>query len=86
MIADAVSIRDTDHKHDKIGVPMIEQGIVTAPVIIKDNVWIGYGVTILKGVEIGEGSIVAAGSVVTKNIPPYSIAGGIPSKVIKMRK
>ncbi|WP_264367794.1 DapH/DapD/GlmU-related protein [Paraglaciecola mesophila] len=65
---------------------MIEQGIVTAPVIIKDNVWIGYGVTILKGVEIGEGSIVAAGSVVTKNIPPYSIAGGIPSKVIKMRK
>lgn len=55
------------------------------PVIIEDDVWIGTNVTILKGVTIGTGSIVAAGAVVTKSQPPYSIIGGIPAKVIKNR-
>jgi len=54
-------------------------------VIIERDVWIGANVTILKGVAIGEGSIIAAGSVVTKNIPPYSIAGGVPAKVIRKK-
>ena len=54
-------------------------------VIICDDVWIGANVTVLKGVNIGCGSIVAAGEVVTKNIPPYSIAGGVPARVIKDR-
>lgn len=54
-----------------------------APVIIEKNVWITVGVIILSGVRIGEGSIITAGSVVTKDIPPYSLAGGIPAKVIK---
>src|SRR5690606_1472373 len=53
------------------------------PVYIEDNVWIATRATILKGVRIGEGSVVAAGAVVTKDIPPYSIAAGIPAKVIK---
>lgn len=53
-----------------------------APVIIRKNVWIAVGVTILPGVEIGEGSIITAGSVVSKNIPPMVIAGGNPAKVI----
>ncbi|OJV44757.1 MAG: hypothetical protein BGO29_09375 [Bacteroidales bacterium 36-12] len=52
---------------------------------IDDDVWIGHGAIILSGVIIGRGSIVAAGTVVTKNIPPYSIVGGNPSKIIKMR-
>ena len=54
-------------------------------VIINEDVWCGVNVTILKGVTIGRGAIIAAGSVVTKNIPPYCIAGGVPAKLIKIR-
>lgn len=56
-----------------------------APVIIEDDVWTGANITILKGVTIGRGSIVAAGAVVTKSCPPYSIIGGVPAKIIKYR-
>lgn len=54
-------------------------------VIVGNDVWIGNGVTILSGVEIGHGAVIAAGSVVTRSIPPYSIAGGVPAKVIRLR-
>lgn len=54
----------------------------SAPVIIEDNAWVGAGATILKGVTIGYGSIVAAGAVVTKSIPPLSIAAGNPCKIV----
>ena len=55
----------------------------TAPVTIHDNVWVGANATILPGVTIGECSIVAAGALVNKDIPPYSVVAGIPAKVIK---
>lgn len=55
------------------------------PVVIEDDVWCGANVTILKGVTIGYGSVVAAGAMVTKSFPPYSIIGGIPAKLLKMR-
>lgn len=55
------------------------------PVVIEDDVWCGANVTILKGVTIGRGSVVAAGAVVTKSCAPYSIIGGVPAKLIKMR-
>lgn len=55
------------------------------PVIIEDDVWCGANVTILKGVTIGHGSVVAAGAVVTKSFPPYSIIGGVPAKLLRMR-
>jgi len=55
------------------------------PVVIEDHVWIGAKATILTGVRLGEGSIIGAGAVVTKDIPPYSIAVGVPAKVIKQR-
>ena len=52
---------------------------------IGNDVWIGHGVKLLEGIKIGDGSVIAAGSVVTKDIPPYTICGGIPSRVIKQR-
>lgn len=71
-----------DHDH------AIEQGhataeLITKPIIIEDNVWVGANCTILKGIHIGKGSVVAAGSVVTKNVPSYSIVAGVPAKIIK---
>ena len=56
-----------------------------APIVIEDDVWCGANVTILKGVTIGRGSIVAAGAVVTTSFPPYSIIGGVPAKFLKKR-
>lgn len=53
--------------------------------VIGNDVWVGYGVTILNGVNVGDGAIIAAGSVVTKDVPPYSIVGGNPAKVIRLR-
>jgi serine acetyltransferase len=54
----------------------------SAPIVIEDDVWIGCNVTILKGVTIGRGSVVAAGAVVTKSCPPYSLIGGVPARII----
>lgn len=69
-----------DHDHGVNG------GFVVAPVVIRKKVWIGANVTILKGVEIGENAIVAAGSVVTKDVPANSVVGGVPAKVLKYLK
>lgn len=80
-----------DHRTDLIGRYIID---ITdkdklpendAPVVIEDDVWCGANVTILKGVTIGRGSVVAAGAVVTKSFPPYSIIGGVPARLLKMR-
>jgi len=60
-------------------------GCLIKPVIIKDNVWIGTRAIILPGVTIEEGAVIGAGSIVTKNIPPYTIAVGNPARVIKNR-
>ena len=85
MIADQVSIRDTGHVFADSGTPMKDQGITTGPIYIEDDVWIGHGVIVLKGVRIGRGSIVAAGAVVTKDVEPYTIVGGVPAKPIGVR-
>jgi len=54
-----------------------------SPIVIENNVWIGTNSTILKGVKIGEGSVIAAGSVVNRDIPPRSLAGGVPAKILR---
>lgn len=61
------------------------EAISKGDIIVDDDVWIGYGATIMSGVHIGQGAIVAAGAVVTKDVPPYAIVGGVPAKVIKYR-
>jgi acetyltransferase-like isoleucine patch superfamily enzyme len=80
-----------DHRMDIIGkyiIDVLDDEKLPAndlPVVIEDDVWVGANVTILKGVTIGRGSVVAAGAVVTKSCEPYSIIGGVPAKLIKMR-
>lgn len=85
----SVTIITGDHRTDVIG-KYIKDVTQKLPendkdVVIEDDVWIGTNVTILKGVTIGHGSIVAAGAVVTKSFPAYSIIGGCPAKLLKMR-
>ncbi|MEO6520456.1 MAG: acyltransferase [Mucilaginibacter sp.] len=60
--------------------------VLTAPIVIKDKAWINFNAIILKGVTIGEGAVVAAGAVVTKDVPPYAVVGGNPATIIKMLK
>lgn len=78
-----------DHRTDVIGKFIMDSHDKLpendAPVVIEDDVWTGANVTILKGVTIGRGSVIAAGAVVTKSCPPYSIIGGVPAKVLKYR-
>lgn len=78
-----------DHRIDVIGKYIIDSHEKLpendAPVVIEDDVWTGANITILKGVTIGRGSVVAAGAVVNKSCPPYSIIGGVPAKVLKFR-
>lgn len=61
------------------------EGISKGNIVIGDDVWIGYGATILSGINIGQGAIIAAGAVVANDVPPYSIVGGVPAKIIKYR-
>lgn len=82
LIGTNVEIYDSDF-HSTNTKRFGEKNYRTAPVKIGDNVWIGSNVKILKGVEIGENSVISNGSIVTKSIPPDAIAGGIPAKKIK---
>ena len=86
VISERVVMRDSDnHAVYNFGesVQNTERRMITAPIVVEDHVWIGMKVTILKGVTIGEGSIIAAGSIVTRSIPPHCLAAGVPAKVIK---
>lgn len=74
------------HIYEDTELPIIEQGRTASGIKISDNVWLGASVKVLDGVTIGEGAIIAAGAVVTGDIPAFAIAGGIPAKVIKLRK
>jgi len=85
IIGEFVSIRDANHGM-KLGKPMRYQPHTLKNIRIGQDVWIARGSCILAGVTIGEGSVIGANSVVTKDIPPHSIAAGVPAKVIKKRE
>ncbi len=86
MTGPYVKIFAFNHGTKVSDIPMIKQPETEADVIIGDDVWIGAGVIILPGCKIGNGVVVAAGSVVTKDIPDNVIVAGIPAKIIKERK
>ncbi len=84
-----VTIMDGDHNIFQLGRYMldVQEKLPESdlPVCVEDDVWVGTGAIILKGVVIGRGAIIAAGAVVTRDVPRYAILGGIPAKVIRMR-
>lgn len=84
-IAAEVFIANRDHVFEETGTPIMDQGFVSKDVVIGDLVWIGRGAMILPGVHIGKEAIVAAGAVVTKDVPDGAIVGGVPAKVLKSR-
>lgn len=85
MIASGCCIVAFDHGTDLKSGPMIRQKLVEAPIFIEDDVWIAANVTITSGVRIGTGAIVAANSVVTKDVPPLTVVGGVPARILKTR-
>lgn len=84
LMGPGVKIFSSNHKTVKNQI-MNQQEWLEKDVEIGDDVWLGANVVVVAGVKIGDGSIIAAGAVVTKDIPPYSIAGGVPARVIKKR-
>lgn len=82
-LAQGITVTALNHNFADKGLRIDEQGVSTAPVTIGDDIWIGANAVILPGVTIGNHSVVAAGAVVTKDIPPHSLVAGVPAKIIK---
>lgn len=72
-----------NHVFDDPNLPFVEQGITAQGIIIEDDVWLGASTIVTDGVRIGKGAVVAAGAVVTKDVPPHTVVGGVPAKPIK---
>ena len=86
VIADRAMFIDFDHGVVEVERPIRVQGIYMRECVVGSNVWIGYGACFLRGVQVGDNSIVGTNSVVTKNVPANSVVGGVPAKVIRMRE
>jgi acetyltransferase-like isoleucine patch superfamily enzyme len=85
VIADRVMLIDFDHGMVEVDRPIRHQGIYKRDVRVGNNVWIGYGACILRGVTIGDNAVIGTSAVVTKDIPANAVAGGVPARVIRMR-
>ena len=86
VIADRAMFIDFDHGVVEVERPIRQQGIYKRDVEVGSNVWIGYGACILRGVRVGDNSIVGTNSVVTKDVPANAVVAGIPARVIRMRE
>ena len=82
-LAQGITITALNHNFDNPEMRIDEQGVSTTPVILGDDIWIGANAVVLPGVSIGNHSVVAAGAVVTKDVPPHSLVAGVPAKIIK---
>ncbi len=86
VIADRAMFIDFDHGVVEVERPIRQQGIYKRDVEVGSNVWIGYGACILRGVRVGDNSIVGTNSVVTKDVPANAVVAGVPARVIRMRE
>lgn len=86
IVADGVYICDFDHAFADIHVPIKDQGIVKSPVRIGADTWIGVKATVLRGATVGHGSVLGAHTVVTGNVPAYSVVVGVPGRVVRDRR
>lgn len=86
IVAGHTYIGGGQYHTERVDIPIVDQGHIHGQkLVIEDNVWIGAGAVIVNGVTVGHDAIVAAGAVVTKDVPPFSIVGGVPAKVIRVR-
>lgn len=81
--APQVQLLAVNHVYTDPSRPMVEQGITAEGIVVEDDVWIGAGAIITDGVRIGKGAVVAAGAVVTEDVPPHTVVGGVPARVLK---
>jgi acetyltransferase-like isoleucine patch superfamily enzyme len=85
LIGQRVSFHSENHRFERTDIPIKEQGVTRQGIVVEDDCWIGAGSIILAGVTIGHGSIIGAGSVVTRSVPPMSVAAGVPAKILRQR-
>lgn len=83
MFAQNVVLSGLNHSYEDVSIPPSLQKVSTDPIVVEDEVWIGANAVITAGVTIGKHSVVAAGSVVVKDVPPYSVVAGNPGKILK---
>lgn len=86
MISYGVVMRTDMHNYSRRDIPMIKQDINIKDIIVGNDVWIGYGAYIMPGISIGDGAIVGAHAVVTKNVPAYAVVAGVPARIVKYRE
>ncbi|HYQ77598.1 MAG TPA: acyltransferase [Solirubrobacterales bacterium] len=86
VIADRAMFIDFDHGIVEVDRPIRLQGIYKRDVEVGNNVWIGYGACVLRGVSVGDNSVIGTNSVVTKDVPANAVVGGIPARIIRMRE
>ncbi len=83
IFAQNIVLSGLNHGYEDVNLPPENQSVTTSAINVEDEVWIGANAVVVAGITIGKHSVVAAGSVVTKNVPPYSVVGGNPAKVLK---
>lgn len=82
-LAQGITVTALNHKFENPDIRIDEQGVSTKPVVIGNDIWVGANAVILPGITIGDHSVIAAGAIVTKDVPPHSLVAGVPAKIIK---